>query len=107
MAGGKLGRCDDVEEQSVLGQRGGIDGHLERQHLDLECGDDVQTSLCRGQEHLLARRGCIGAQRRLAATGWLDCSVRTLAILPRHRTYVVGRTPSSDPISARKVDTKF
>ena len=40
--------------------------------LDAESGDDVPAGLCRGQEHLHVRRGCIGVQQRVAATGHLD-----------------------------------
>ena len=31
-----------------------------------------KNGLCRGQEHLLARRGCLGNDQRVAATGRLD-----------------------------------
>ena len=48
----------------------------ERQQPDAECDHHVQTGLCRGQERLPARRGCIGIQQRMAATGRLDCDVR-------------------------------
>ena len=39
--GGGDGSCDDVAEQPVLAQCGNRDGLSERQHLDMECADDV------------------------------------------------------------------
>ena len=62
--------------------------------LTLECADDVQTGLCRGQERLLARRGWIGVQQRVAATGHLDCTVVEPVVISGKDTEATTKTLS-------------
>ncbi len=56
----------------MLVECGGNIGGAERKYADTEPGDDIQASLCRGEEHLPIRRGSLRLQQRVAATGRVD-----------------------------------
>ena len=66
MVRGDTRRGHHFAEQPVLAERGCHVRGAERQYADAESSDDVRSGLCRGEEHLYVRRGCIRLQQRLA-----------------------------------------
>jgi hypothetical protein len=74
VADGYTRGCHHVTEQPVRAECGGHDCGVERQHINAHPSDNVRTGLCRSEEHLHVRRGCIGIQQRVASTGHLDCA---------------------------------